>query len=74
MDVKELREMPEAELAEKEGQLVQELFNLRLLMATGRLENPMKIRSVRRDVARVKTMIRQQAIARDARSAQGGRN
>ncbi|TKB72777.1 MAG: 50S ribosomal protein L29 [Nitrospira sp.] len=73
MEVKELRDLAEAELAEKEGQLVQELFNLRLQMATGRLENPMKIRDRRRDVARVKTIMRQQAIAKEAGPAQGGR-
>ncbi|MBI5854431.1 MAG: 50S ribosomal protein L29 [Nitrospirae bacterium] len=72
MEVKELRDLAEAELDEKETQLVQELFNLRLQMATGRLENPMKIRDVRRDVARVKTIRRQQTLAKEAGSAQGG--
>jgi large subunit ribosomal protein L29 len=56
MDVKELRDLAEPELAEKEQALVQEVFNLRLQMATGRLENPMKIRQARRDLARVKTI------------------
>lgn len=61
MDVKELKDLTAAELAEKEQHLRQELFNLRFQMATGRVENPMKIRQARRDLARVKTVLRQQA-------------
>lgn len=63
MDVKELRNLSAAELAEKERQLLQELFNLRFQFAVGRLENPMKIRQTRRDLARVKTILRQQELA-----------
>lgn len=60
MEVKELRELTAAELAEKEQQLSQELFSLRFQLAAGRVENPMKIRKTRRDLARVKTILRQQ--------------
>ena len=63
MDVKELRDLTAAELAEKEQQLSQELFNLRFQLAAGRVENPMKIRQARRDLARVKTVLRQQVLA-----------
>lgn len=63
MEVKELRDLTAAELAEKEQQLSQELFNLRFQLATGRVENPMKIRKTRRDLARVKTILRQQVSA-----------
>ncbi len=63
MDVKELKDLTAAELAEKEQQLSQELFNLRFQMAAGRVENPMKIRQTRRDLARVKTVLRQQTLA-----------
>ena len=63
MEVKELRDLTAAELAEKEQQLLQELFNLRFQLAAGRVENPMKIRQARRDLARVKTVLRQQALA-----------
>lgn len=62
MELKELRGLTEAELAEKEQQLSQELFNLRFQLATGRIENPMRIRTTRRDLARVKTLLREQAI------------
>ncbi len=63
MDVNELQDLTAAELAEKEQQLSQELFNLRFQLAAGRIENPMKIRQARRDLARVKTVLRQQVLA-----------
>jgi len=66
MDVKDLKDLTGAELAEKEQQLTQELFNLRFQMAAGRVENPMKIRQTRRDLARVKTVLRQQTLAQGA--------
>ncbi|NJN69491.1 MAG: 50S ribosomal protein L29 [Nitrospira sp.] len=59
LDIKELRNMTVSELAEKEKQLVQELFNLRFQFGTGRLENPMQIRKTKRDIARVKTVLQQ---------------
>jgi large subunit ribosomal protein L29 len=59
IDVKELSHMTKDELAEKEKQLKQELFNFRFQMGTGRLENPMQIRKTKRDIARVKTVMRQ---------------
>lgn len=59
MDVKELQAMADVELQEKERQLKQEVFNLRFQLATGRIENPMKIRQTRRDLARVKTVLTQ---------------
>lgn len=59
LDVKELRNMTVEELADKEKQLVQELFNLRFQFGTGRLENPMQIRKTKRDIARVKTILQQ---------------
>lgn len=63
MDVKELRDMDVAELGEQERQLKQEVFNLRFQLATGRIENLMRIRQTRRDLARVKTVLRQKTIA-----------
>jgi large subunit ribosomal protein L29 len=66
MEMKELRGLAEAELAEKEQQLTQELFNLRFQLATGRIENPMRIRQTRHDLARVKTLLRQHALVATA--------
>ncbi|MBX3319925.1 MAG: 50S ribosomal protein L29 [Nitrospirales bacterium] len=59
LDVKELRSMTVDELADKEKQLVQELFNLRFQFGAGRLENPMQIRKTKRDIARVKTILQE---------------
>lgn len=57
LDLKELRQLTEAELADKEKQLVQELFNLRFQFSSGRLENPMQIRKTKRDLARLQTVM-----------------
>ncbi len=59
LNVKELQGMGASELQEKEQQLVQELFALRFQFGTGRLENPMRIRKTKRDIARVKTVLNQ---------------
>ncbi len=59
MDLKELRQLSSAELAEKAKQLAQELFNLRFQLGTGRLENPMQIRKTKRSIAQVKTVLRE---------------
>jgi large subunit ribosomal protein L29 len=58
MKAKELREVSDAELQSKLAELKEELFNLRFQMVTGQLENPMRIREVRRNIARVKTIQR----------------
>ena len=71
MEMKELREMDEAELTEKERQLTQEVFNLRFQLATGRIENQMRIRQTRRDLARVKTVMHQKTIAAGKATSQG---
>lgn len=71
MDMKELRDMDEAELAEKERHLTQEAFNLRFQLATGRIENQMRIRQTRRDLARVKTVMRQKTIAAGKATSRG---
>ncbi|MFQ5586537.1 MAG: 50S ribosomal protein L29 [Thermodesulfobacteriota bacterium] len=56
MKPKELREMTAEDLAAKELDLHRELFNLRVQNSTGHLENPLKVRFVKRDIARVKTL------------------
>jgi len=59
MKAKELRELTREELVKKEADLQSELFNLRFRLATGQLDNPMTIKAVKKDMARVKTVIRQ---------------
>lgn len=58
MDVKDLRELTREELAQKERDLKKELFHLRVQNATGRVESPARFQTVRRDIARVKTVAR----------------
>jgi large subunit ribosomal protein L29 len=55
----ELKDMSEAELRQKEKDLTAELFNLRFQHATGQLENTERLPQVRKDIARVKTVLRQ---------------
>ncbi|MBX3237990.1 MAG: 50S ribosomal protein L29 [Nitrospiraceae bacterium] len=66
MDVKDLANLTVQELADKEKQLRQELFNFRFQLGTGRLENPMQIRNTKRDIARIKTVRRQMELKQAA--------
>jgi len=59
----ELKEMSEAELRQKEKDVTAELFNLRFQHATGQLENTQRLPQVRKDLARVKTLLRQKTLA-----------
>ena len=63
MKAKELREATEEELRLKETDLYDQLFKLRFQAATAQLEKPVKIRQVRRDLARIKTILRQKEMA-----------
>jgi len=59
MKASDMRKMDSVALEAKVKELKAELFNLRFQLATGQLENTMVIREVRRDIARAKTLIRQ---------------
>ncbi len=59
MKVREVRELSIDELLRKEKDFKEELFNLRFQRATGQLENLMRISQVKRDIARVKTILRE---------------
>jgi large subunit ribosomal protein L29 len=59
MKASELRNLSEDELGARERDLNDQLFRLRIQKSMGQLEAPIKIRSVRRDLARVKTVLRQ---------------
>lgn len=58
MKIKEIRDLNVAELKQKGRELGEELFKLRLRHASGQLESPAQMRRVRRDIARVKTIMR----------------
>ena len=61
MKGRELRELSVEELHLKERELAEQLFNLRFQHATGQLENTMALRHARKDIARVKTLLREKA-------------
>jgi len=61
MRLNEFRGLGDAELAQKEHDIREEMFRLRLRGATGQIENKMKARIVRRDLARVLTLLRERA-------------
>lgn len=62
MKPKEIRELTDEELEKKLHDLKAELFNLRFQLATGQLENPMRVRDVRRSIARIKTIQREREL------------
>jgi large subunit ribosomal protein L29 len=69
MKALELRELPDEELLSRlEGQK-EELFNLRFQMATGQLDNPMRIKDVRHDIARILTVLRSRQTEEELRQA-----
>ena len=59
MKVNDIRNMSAAEMEQKVSVLKEELFNLRFQLATGQLENPMRIREVKKTIARIKTVQRE---------------
>ena len=63
MKAKEIRELSAEELTTKLGELKKDLFNLRLQHATNQLENVNKISEVKRDIARVNTVLRELQLA-----------
>ena len=63
MKAAELRDLSDEELRRKLRELQEELFNLRFQLATGQIENVGRIRTVRRDIARLKTVQQQRALA-----------
>ncbi|MFR5858596.1 MAG: 50S ribosomal protein L29 [Clostridia bacterium] len=64
MELKKMREMTEVELNSELAKMKKELFNLRFQHVTGQLENPVKMREVKREIARVKTILREKELAK----------
>ena len=64
MELKKMREMTEVELAAELSKMKKELFNLRFQHVTGQLDNPVKMRELKKDIARVKTIIREKELAK----------
>ena len=63
MKTSEMKEMTIEELAKKEADMRKELFNLRFQQSTGEIENIMRIHSVRKDIARVLTVMTEKKMA-----------
>ena len=68
MKAKEIRNNTLPELNEQLAKLKEELFNLRFQLAINQLENPMRITAVKKDIARIKTIIRENEI-KDSKNA-----
>ena len=64
MELNKIREMSEVELNAELNKMKKDLFNLRFQHVTGQLENPVLLRETRRDIARVKTIIREKELSR----------
>lgn len=62
MKINKIKDMSSPELEKELTELKTELFKLRFSLATNGLENPLKIREVRKDIARVKTILRQREL------------
>ncbi|QMU07999.1 50S ribosomal protein L29 [Levilactobacillus suantsaii] len=62
MKTKDINELTTAEMLDKEKSYKDELFNLRFQLATGQLENTARLKQVRRNIARIKTVLRQQEL------------
>ena len=63
MKIDKIREMSSPDLEKELGELKTELFKLRFSLATNGLDNPMKIKEVRKDIARINTELRQRELA-----------
>jgi large subunit ribosomal protein L29 len=70
MTATELRELPDDELRQQLTEGKEELFNLRFQVVTGQLDNPQRIKEVKREIARVMTVMREREIAAAAREDQ----
>ena len=66
MELHKIREMSDKELNAELIKLKKDLFNLRFQHVTGQLENPVKLREIKKDIARVKTIIREKELTAQA--------
>ena len=66
MQANEIRKMSMTEMDEKLAELKDELFKLRFQQAINQLENPMRIKAVKKDIARIKTIIRERELNENA--------
>ncbi|HIW39362.1 MAG TPA: 50S ribosomal protein L29 [Candidatus Eubacterium pullicola] len=67
MELNKIREMSDMELNAELLKMKKDLFNLRFQHVTGQLENPLKLREMKRDIARIKTIIREKELEAQAK-------
>jgi large subunit ribosomal protein L29 len=72
MKARDLKEKSDSELVEQERELREELFNLRFQHATGQLENTMALVRVKKDIARVRTILRQRELSGEGKREASG--
>ena len=65
MKIEKIRELTDAEIQSELIKMKNELFNLRFQHVTGQLENPNRMKDVKREIARIKTVIRENELAKD---------
>ena len=69
MNAKEIRDLTSKERLEKVDDLSQEYFNLKFQLATGKIETPGRLKSIRRDIARFKTIARESGLVEPAKKS-----
>lgn len=62
MKISEIKDLSADDLRQKEKSLTEELFNLRFRFATGQLDSPAAMRNIRKDIARIKTVLREKGV------------
>ena len=67
MKINKIREMSSPDLEKELGELKQELFKLRFSLATNGLDNPMKIREVKKDIARINTILNERKLQEESK-------
>jgi len=70
MKPSKLRELTDEELVQRESDLAEQLFRLRFQHATGQLDNPMSIRNIRRDIARIKTVLQERELSQKGKQGE----
>jgi large subunit ribosomal protein L29 len=63
MKVERMRDLSKEELIQLESDLKEELFNLRMQSSAKKLDNPLKLRTLRKDIARIKTVLREEELS-----------
>ncbi|MDE2888587.1 MAG: 50S ribosomal protein L29 [Gemmatimonadota bacterium] len=72
MKASEIRQMTRGEVDELLGDRLEELSNLRIQLVTQQLDNPLRVKSVRRDIARIRTVLRERTLDVNASTCEAG--